>query len=82
MQFDAAMAGYDRAFALQPGLPFLLGQRLHASMQVCAWRKVEADISALAAGIERGEPVSPPFARLGIDGRPGAAKGRRRDLGA
>jgi predicted O-linked N-acetylglucosamine transferase (SPINDLY family) len=70
MQFDAAMAGYDRAFALKPDLPFLSGQRLHASMQVCAWRAVEADMSAMAAGIERGEPVSPPFAVLGLTDDP------------
>ena len=70
MQFDAAMAGYDRAFALKPDLPFLPGQRLHASMQVCAWRTVEADMSAMAAGIERGEPVSPPFAVLGLTDDP------------
>jgi predicted O-linked N-acetylglucosamine transferase (SPINDLY family) len=65
-QSGAAMAGYDRAFALNPDLPFLAGQRLHASMQVCCWRTAEADIVALAAGIERGEPASPPFAVLSL----------------
>jgi predicted O-linked N-acetylglucosamine transferase (SPINDLY family) len=70
MQFDVAMAGYDRAFALKPDLPFLSGQRLHASMQVCAWRSVEADISAITAAIERGESVSPPFAVLGLTADP------------
>jgi predicted O-linked N-acetylglucosamine transferase (SPINDLY family) len=70
MQFDAALAGYDRAMALRPDFPFLPGQRLHASMQVCAWRAVEAETSAMAAGIERGECVSPPFAVLGLTADP------------
>lgn len=70
MQFDAAMAAYDRAFALKPDLPFLPGQRLHASMQVCAWATVEADVSAVTAGVERGEPASPPFAVLGVTADP------------
>jgi tetratricopeptide (TPR) repeat protein len=76
MRFDAAMAGYDCAFALKPDLPFLSGQRLHASMQVCAWRTVEAEMSAMAAGIERGEPVSPPFAVAAFSYGPDTAGNR------
>lgn len=65
-QFEAASAAHDRAFALKPDLPFLLGHRLHAAMQVCDWRATDAILSALTAGLERGEPVSPPFAVLAV----------------
>jgi predicted O-linked N-acetylglucosamine transferase (SPINDLY family) len=65
-RFDAAMDGYDRALTLAPALPFLRGQRLFVSLQACAWQTVGADAAALAAGIERGEPVSPPLAVLAV----------------
>lgn len=65
-QFEAALADYDLALAIKPNLKFLRGTRLHAKMQLCDWRGVDSDVAALAAAIERGEPVCPPFALLAL----------------
>jgi predicted O-linked N-acetylglucosamine transferase (SPINDLY family) len=59
-----ALASYARALQLDPGIPFLYGDWLHTKMQLCDWSGIGDEFARLAAGIERREPLSPPFTTL------------------
>ena len=63
-RFEAAIASYDRCLTFRPDGAFVRGTRLHTKMQICDWRDLPAELSDLAARIERGETVSPPFCTL------------------
>jgi predicted O-linked N-acetylglucosamine transferase (SPINDLY family) len=67
-QYAAAAARYEAALALDPQLKFLLGLRRHARMRLCDWQEFDTDVARLAAGIARGEALSPPFPILGLSG--------------
>ena len=54
----AAVSSYDKAVEINPNLPFLMGARLHAKMQVCDWRDVDRHIADLSARIKRGDKAA------------------------
>jgi predicted O-linked N-acetylglucosamine transferase (SPINDLY family) len=68
--YPGAIEDFDRAMALEPEFRWLLGTRRHARMHVCDWRNLESDLEALAAGVDSGLPVSPPFPLLALLDRP------------
>lgn len=63
---DAAIDSYDRALNLDPAHPFLAGSRWFAKMLSCDWRGFETEVPELAARIESGLPVAPPFQVLAL----------------
>jgi predicted O-linked N-acetylglucosamine transferase (SPINDLY family) len=63
---EEAVTSHERAVALDPNGKFLRGACCHARMRVCDWSRFENDRDAIAAGIERGEPVISPFALLSL----------------
>lgn len=63
-RFEAAAADYKVAAALDPGIKFLAGARLEARMQVCDFTAFDAEVSEVAASVERDEPATHPFAFL------------------
>jgi predicted O-linked N-acetylglucosamine transferase (SPINDLY family) len=67
-QLDAALTSYRQAVAINPALEFLPGTLQYTQMQVCDWRDWMKRITQLTAGIERGEPASPPFGVLAWSG--------------
>jgi predicted O-linked N-acetylglucosamine transferase (SPINDLY family) len=70
-QYLEATACYDKAFALNPSLPFLRGARRNARMQLCDWAHFDADVEALTQGIERDEAIVSPFYLLALVDSPG-----------
>ncbi len=60
-RLEDAVAAYDRAVALKPALDSLMGQALHARMQLADWRDFDRRLDALAAGIAKGQKVSAPL---------------------
>jgi predicted O-linked N-acetylglucosamine transferase (SPINDLY family) len=69
-RYEDAAADYKRAAALDPGIKFLSGACLEARMQVCDWSDFDAEVAHIAAGIERGEAASHPFAFLTFSDSP------------
>jgi len=59
-----ALESYARALQLDPGIPFLFGDWLHTKMQLCDWDGIGDEFARLAAGVARGEALSPPFTTL------------------
>jgi protein O-GlcNAc transferase len=56
-----ATAAYETAMRLNPDLPFLQGMLLLSKLNICAWEGLDEAIADIAARIDRGEPVTPPF---------------------
>jgi protein O-GlcNAc transferase len=56
-----AAEAYDRAYALDPGQPYLAGQRLYARMKICDWRDFDLLTAELGARIDAGELAAVPF---------------------
>ncbi|MFZ0498408.1 MAG: tetratricopeptide repeat protein [Steroidobacteraceae bacterium] len=69
-ELEDAVASYGRALALEANGSFLLGDWLHARMQICDWTDIEADRARLASGLEQGRAVVSPFAALSLVDRP------------
>jgi predicted O-linked N-acetylglucosamine transferase (SPINDLY family) len=68
-RLDEAVASYGRAVQLSPDDDFLYGTWLHARMKLCDWDGLDAQIGDLIARVERGLPVTPPFAVLAMSDR-------------
>ena len=56
-----AAEAYDAAHALDPGLRYLAGQRLHARMRICDWRDFDALADDLGVRIDAGALAAIPF---------------------
>jgi predicted O-linked N-acetylglucosamine transferase (SPINDLY family) len=65
-QYSRAVDSYDRALATGCATAGLPGLRLNSKLQVCDWHGLAADLEALSAAIERGEPASDPFFVLSL----------------
>jgi protein O-GlcNAc transferase len=52
---------YASLLRLDPAYPYARGNRLFCRMHLCDWRNLEEETAAIAAGIQRGEPVIAPF---------------------
>jgi protein O-GlcNAc transferase len=63
-RLDDALDSYGRALQLRPDFESLYGTWLHTKMRLCDWGDLGAHIQHLAAGIDRGEKITPPFAVL------------------
>ncbi|RYX90720.1 MAG: tetratricopeptide repeat protein [Comamonadaceae bacterium] len=61
-----ALDSYERALALKTDLPWLYGNWLHARMQACDWRDLDAHFRELARRIAAGQPLN-PFTILATD---------------
>jgi protein O-GlcNAc transferase len=69
-RYDEAIASYGQAVILQSNSVSLLALRRHIQMQICDWRGLNADISAIHAGIARGAVAPNPFYLLALSGSP------------
>jgi predicted O-linked N-acetylglucosamine transferase (SPINDLY family) len=67
-RYTDAIRCYERVLALRPDYPFLPGSLLLLKRHICDWRGAEAEEAALLAGVERGDPVTPPFPLLALCG--------------
>lgn len=63
-----AIRCYERVLALRPDYPFVPGSLLLLKRHICDWRGSEAEEAALVAGVERGDPATPPFPLLAVCG--------------
>ena len=61
---------YERALAIAPNTPWLLGQVMHAQMQACHWVSLAKTAATLASQIEAGNPVSNPLPVLACHDSP------------
>lgn len=68
-RYDQALTSYDLALLLDPRYAYLYGLRLHLKMLLCDWRDLDAELSELAARIERNEKATIPFAVLPVTDR-------------
>lgn len=66
----AAIASFDRALAVNPAYPYAPGLRLINKAYICDWNSREAELAGLVAGIQRGEPVAPPWTLLALTDSP------------
>ena len=73
-RFDEALASYQQAAALKPDYEFLAGSLLYTKMQLCDWRGLESDASALTRTIEDGGKASLPFPMCAISSSPRALR--------
>jgi protein O-GlcNAc transferase len=64
--FDA----FDRAYALQPELPFVEGYRIHAKLHVCDWSNLSREIDRLRKNVRARKPAAPPFTMLAVSPSP------------
>jgi len=67
-RFEPAVADLDKAAALQPDIKFLSGALIEAKLQICDWHDIDTGIERVQAGVERGDPISHPFAFLTFSG--------------
>jgi predicted O-linked N-acetylglucosamine transferase (SPINDLY family) len=67
-RYADAVDSFDRALESDPSIVGLAGMRFAAKAQICDWRDLDADQSALCAAIERGEPAISPFNVLAMSG--------------
>lgn len=65
-----AVDSFDRAIDLSPQIPYLLGTRLHVSMQMCDWRHYRERLSAVLVAVKNDEPASLPFPLLALTSDP------------
>ena len=65
-QLADAIRCWQQALVLQPGLDELPGTLLHSKMRQCEWDGWSESLAQLLAAIEKGRPVSPPFAILSL----------------
>jgi predicted O-linked N-acetylglucosamine transferase (SPINDLY family) len=65
-RFEETIESYAQALTLDPQSPFLSGECRHVRMRICDWSGRERDLAAMAAAIERGEAVVPPFVLLAL----------------
>lgn len=61
-----AIASFDRALALNPAYPYAPGLRLINKAYICDWSGIQAELADLAANIQRGAPVAPPWTLLAL----------------
>jgi len=64
--FEEAVASYEQALAIDPRIPFLLGNCRYARMQVCDWSGFDSDCAVIAAAIERSEAAAASFVVLSL----------------
>src|SRR5690606_16322677 len=71
---EEALESYAKALAYDPGLPFVAGNALLLSAQLCDWRERDGKTAALLRQVDAGLPVSPPFPMLSIPSSPAQQK--------
>ena len=65
-QIEPALADFARAFALDPGGDYLLGDLLHLRMHLGDWRDFDTHREAIDAGVRAGRKMVGPFAYQAI----------------
>ena len=65
-----ALADFDRALELDPAMPYLLGTRLHVSMQMCHWPLHTQRLAELLTRVRAGQAASLPFPLLALTSDP------------
>ena len=65
-RLEETLVCYERVLKLQPEYEYLYGTWLHVKMQLCDWSGLEDHTEKLAANIESGKPLTPPFPVLGL----------------
>jgi predicted O-linked N-acetylglucosamine transferase (SPINDLY family) len=63
---EESAAAYEAALDIDRSIEWLPGDALSAKARVCDWSGFAAELPALAAALERDEPVAAPFAVLGL----------------
>jgi protein O-GlcNAc transferase len=66
-RYEAAAADYELLLVLNPDYPFARGNLLFSRLQVCDWRNFAAQRTAIAAGLDSGKRVVPPFQAKALD---------------
>jgi predicted O-linked N-acetylglucosamine transferase (SPINDLY family) len=69
-RYQDAFDAFDRAYALQPELPFVEGYRLHAKLYVCDWSHLSSDIDRLRKNVRERKPAATPFTMLAVSPSP------------
>ena len=54
---EEALAAYNMAYAMDPSLPLLAGNRRYVKMCLCDWTDYDADRARLLIAVTRGEPA-------------------------
>ena len=61
-----AFESYRHAWLIKPGMKYLLGDMVHAQMQLCDWSGLNESIQNIKAGIFKGDYDASPFTLLGL----------------
>lgn len=64
--FKEAIQNYEKAISINPNLDWLLGDFIHAKMQICDWQNLQENLKKLIICINNGDKVITPFAALSI----------------
>ena len=67
---EEALVSLTRALELNADLPWLFGTWLHARLQLCEWRQLEAAVAELTARIMQGRKATQPFVVLAVNDAP------------
>jgi protein O-GlcNAc transferase len=63
---ETAFSDFDRAFKLKPDLPGVMGDRLHAKLQLCDWSNMTAECMHLISSVREGHRGTSPFPFLTV----------------
>src|SRR5262249_1952289 len=63
-RFEDAIAECDDVLRLDPGYRFVRGNLVHARLQICDWRNLDADRAEIAAACKAAKPRLPPLQSL------------------
>jgi protein O-GlcNAc transferase len=68
--WDEAIINYEKALAIKPDIQFVLGQLLHAKMQICDFSDLADETEELLQDFGKERNLCEPFQMLGISGSP------------
>ena len=74
MQFkrnNEAITHFNRAIDLKPNLEWVIGDLMHAKMQICSWHEFDENLKILDGEVGRGRRVINPFQFLSLTNDPG-----------
>lgn len=63
-RYEEAVEKFDKAYLINPKLPYLDGYRQYTKRSICDWRDSQAEVAALLTKLRDGDTISPAFPLL------------------
>jgi protein O-GlcNAc transferase len=69
-RFEEAAADYEKAHALNPEIPYVMGNLLHFRLSICDWRDYAREVAAMEQAVRDRRPAVRPLVHLTVSGDP------------